>query len=333
MAFSDMIGRLNGEIPKLSAPQIRQYINEALGLIYDQQTWSFQLKNSGWFTPGLVLGSGIGQSTGGITVNTYSDTVVGNAAASAAWLSLTGRPLLTELQIRAPYYALYDIIAVDATDPNAVVLTLDRPWMEPSMVDGTYMLYQAYFPAPAADFKRFFAIRSTVTADYLTFGEVSQNDLEAKDPQRTLFNLPLHVVPYDQDSRPNSATLGYIRFELWPHPLTQYPYAISYMRRGPLMVNRDDTVPYPLTDELVQWRALEIACLYKERQKGEDVARGSGTDWKFSAQAAHDEYKALFKVISNKDRAAVELYYNRLKQMRTGVPFATQNQQLNVGRM
>lgn len=331
MAFSDMIGRLNGEIPKLSAPQVRQYINEALGLIFDSQMWSFQLKNSGWFTPGLVAAAGVGQSIGGITVNTYDDTVVGNAAASAAWLSLTGRPLLTELQIRVPYYALYDIISVDSTDPNAVVLTLDRPWMEPPQVAGPYMLYQAYFPAPAADFKRFFAVRDTTNAWDLTFGEYSQNDLARLDPQRTIFNIPSQIIPYDQDTRPNSATLGYQRYELWPGPLTKLPYSISYLRRGDLLSKRDDTVPYPLTDELVQWRALEVACLYKERQKGEDVARGSGTDWKFSAQAAHDEYKALFKVISNKDRAAVELYFTRLRLTRPRAPFATINSQLNVG--
>ncbi len=331
MALSDIIGRLRGEIPDLPAAAARRYANEALGLVYDSQKWSFQLKNGGWLTPGLIAGSGTTSSTGTITVAQYTNTITGDATASAAWLALSGRPLITELQIRVMPYALYDIIAIDSTNPAAVVLTIDRLWTEPTVTNSPYLIYQAYFPAPVADFKEFFAIRDTTNAWDLDFWTYSQSDLARDDPQRLIFNIPSVVLPYDTDSRQNSATLGYIRYEMWPHPLTRLPYSISYMRRGDLLTKRDDTVPYPLTDELVQWRALEIACLYKERQKGEDVARGSEADWKFSAQAAAAEYKQLFQKISLKDRSFAEFYLNRMKGRRPSAPFATLQGGLNVG--
>jgi hypothetical protein len=99
-----------------------------------------------------------------------------------------------------------------------------------------------------------------------------------------------------------------------------------------LLARNTDEIPFPLTEELVKWRAVEVACLWKERQKGDTMARGSGTDWKFSAQSAHAEFVALKKQISQIDRDLVELYQNRLKQTMGTNPFATINGQLNVGR-
>jgi hypothetical protein len=338
MSLRTITAALRGEVPGTSDAQLKLYVNEALKLIYNDQKWSFQLQTGGWFTPGL-LGQNpsnptLGVSPGTITVNTYDTTITGDATASAAWLALVGRPLLTEYQIRTPYYSLYSIISVDDTDPAAVVLTIDRPWMEPDQSAAQYMMYQAYFPAPVTtdDFKRFIAIRDTTNAIDIDFWSLRQDDLAVKDPQRTVFNLPCYAVPFQVDQRPNSATLGQMLYELWPNPLSALPYTINYMRRGPLLARNTDEIPFPLTEELVKWRAVEVACLWKERQKGDTMARGSGTDWKFSAQSAHAEFVALKKQISQIDRDLVELYQNRLKQTMGTNPFATINGQLNVGR-
>lgn len=336
MSLGTMVANLRGEVQGTTVAQWKTYINEALGLILDDQLWSFQLGTGGWFTPGL-LGLVNGQPTispGTITVSTFSDQLTGDATASAAWLGLTGRPLLTEYQIRVPYYSLYSIIAVDSSNPNAVVLTLDRPWMEPTQTNGTYMMYQAYFPCPVpeGDFKRFFAIRDTTNAIDIDFWSLRQTDLALRDPQRTVFNLPCYAVPYQVDQRPNSPTLGTMLYELWPNPLSALPYTINYLRRGTLLASNADEVPYPLTDELVKWRAIEVACLFKERQRGDDMSRGSGANWQFSAQAARENFVQLKKQIALKDRQQIELYLTRVKPTFTTNPFATINSQLNVGR-
>lgn len=336
MSLRTITAALRGEVPGTTDAQLKTYVNEALGLIYDDHNWSFQLQTAGWFTPGLLgLVNGVQTvSPGTITVDKYSNTITGDATASAAWTGISGRPLITEYQIRVPYYSLYSIIAMDDSNPNAVTLTLDRPWMEPAQSGGTYMMYQAYFPAPVpdGDFKRFFAIRDTTNAIDIDFWSLRQSDLAIRDPQRTVFNLPCYAVPYQIDQRTGSPTLGTMLYELWPNPLSALPYTINYQRRGPLLAANTDTVPFPLTDEFVKWRAIEVACLFKERQRGDTMARGSGTDWKFSAQAARDEFTRLYKTISMKDREMVDLYFHRVMPTFSTNPFATINSQLNVGR-
>lgn len=350
MALNDMIQQLLLEVPGIASSQAQKYINEALGLIYDTQMWSWQLQTSGWLTPGLLFPVGPGNSAGTVTVTPFSDQVIGDAVASAAWAAHSGRPLLTECQFRSPYYSLYNIIGY-STLPGGYgsggygaggygggsgsgVLKLDRPWMEPADSSSSYMIYQAYFPVPVPDFKRFLSARDTTNNWPMDFWTKSQKDLMYEDPERTIFNDPNYFVPQQQDQRPGSATLGNMLYELWPHPLNQLPYTFMYLRRGPLLVKPTDTVPYPLTEEVVKWRAIEVACLYKERQKGEDMQRGMGADWKFSGEAAQEEYKKLLKPVKDRDDDLVDLYMAKYRPdyFNQGEPFATTTGGLNIGR-
>jgi hypothetical protein len=277
MAFQDLKFRLPGEVPGLPAPLSPTLINEALDLIYDSQMWSFQIKEAGWYTPGLLFGTTT--SAGTITTVINSNQIVGDAIAAAAWVAYAGFPLLTQFQIRVMPYSLYSIIAFDGVN----TLTIDRPWMEPAAVGQSYMIYQAYFTAPVLDFNRFFSVRDTTNGNPLNYWSYSQRDLAARDPQRTNFNQPCHVVPYQWDARVGSATLGWMMYELWPHPLTRMPYTLVYLRRGPALVLPTDTVSPPLTEELVMWRAKEVAYLWKEAARGDGLSRASGPDWQFLA--------------------------------------------------
>lgn len=331
MAYADLKFGLVGQVPGLPMPLAATMVNEALGLIYDTQLWSFQIKESNWLTPGLLFASGT-QSSGTITATVNSDQIVGNATAAALWAAYTAYPLLTQFQIRSPNRSLYNIVAFD----GANTFTLDRPWMEPAGSGLAYMIYQAYFPAPVADFKRFFGIRDTTNAAPLSYWSYSQRDLALIDPQRTSFNLPSFVVPYETDQRVGSATLGYMMFELWPHPLSVLPYTFSYLRRGTLLSANSDTVPTPLNDELVMWRAKEVCYQWKEAQKGDGMQRGSGADWRFLAEAAKREYDKVLKIVRDRDRDQCDLYFNRFVRDAnlgaTGRPFATITGGLNVGR-
>ena len=102
--------------------------------------------------------------------------------------------------------------------------------------------------------------------DYVTY---SQRDLAVVDPERTIFDDPNYIVPFQVDTRPGSATFGNFLFELWPHPLSVLPYTFQFLSRGPSLILPSDTVPYPLTEEALLWRAKECAYVFKEAQKGE----------------------------------------------------------------
>ena len=292
MGYNTMAKSLFGEIPGTPEGLIRAKLNEALGKVYDETDWSFQTVRGGWLTPGLV------QSVGTVTVTAYSTQVIGNAVATALWTAMVGRPLITELQFRNPSYDLYSIVDFDPiVNAPFATLTLDRPWMEPAVGPGQpYMMYQAYFPVPVSDFRKFLEIRDVTNAAPVSFTDLSQDDLALLDPQRLQFGpcVPTFAVPCGVDQRAESATLGYPMYELWPHVLSKLPYSFSFKRRGDLLVNPSDTAPYPLTEELVMWRAKEVLYMFKEAQR---AAGDRGPDFKFLAQAANKEYgECLMKI-------------------------------------
>jgi hypothetical protein len=335
MSFSSMSKALaQGEIPGVPLSLAQKKINEALGYFYDISSWSFQGgQYANWLAPGLVA------NVGTVTVTPYSDSVVGDATAAAAWNALVGRPLLTELQFRSPSYSLYNIVAYDGVN----TLTLDRPWLEPPSGPGmTYMIYQAYFPAPVADFRHFNEVRDTMNAGSLHYWELSQADLAVLDPQRTVFSDPDHVVPVGVDQRPGSATLGYQLFELWPHQLSKVPYSFSYDRRGPNLVDPGDTVPFPLTEELISHRAKELLYLYKEgnKEKDKELSRGSGSNWQFLAQFERVEWGGkdgnggLLQQVRSVDANLHNNFQTRVSGKysgRSGEPFSNRLGDLNVG--
>lgn len=335
MSFLEMKERLKGDIPGIGIDLSKNLVNEALGKIYDEQMWSFQFREAGWLTPGILFSSLVFASAGTITTVAYSDQIVGDATAAAAWLAYVAAgtlPGILNFQIRQPAYSLYNIVAFDGVN----TLTVDRPWMEPPGSGQTYMMYQAYFPAPVDDFKRFFEVRDTTNGGYLDYWNKTRRDLAAEDPQRTIFDQPGWVVPYEVDNRAGSATLGRMLFELWPHPISILPYTFSYLRRGPLLSLNTDTPPYPLDEETVLHRSREVACLWKEAHKGEGQRRDMGTDWKFLAQAHHKEYVDKLAGCKRKDRDLVDLYVNRYRRsmalQESGEPYATITGGLNIGR-
>lgn len=347
MSYATMAKELSGDIADYPYALAKTHLAEALSLIEDESLWSFQLVDSGWLTPGLLGGDTQSfLSPGTISVNPFASTLTGDATASAAWQPFIGtgiNPNLTQMQIRIPYYSLYNIVSVNNDNPEAVVLTLDRPWMEPKQTNSGYLIYQAYFAAPgsgvqAADtgwaFRKFYAIRDTTNNAPINWWLYDQPRLGIKDPQRTVFDQPQYCVPYQVDTRPGSATLGQMLFELWPHPIMQLPYTFSCLAKGPGLANPTDTVPYPLTEELVKWRAKCVAYQRAEAQKGSDVQRGSGAQWLLLAGMADAEYKRLLQTAKRSDQAMVDLYFSKVRRnVLPSGPFATVEGQLNVGSL
>jgi hypothetical protein len=347
MSFVNMQKELLGDVPGIALPYAKTTINQALATIYDEQRWSFQVAEAGWLTPGLLgglNGNPTPASPGTITVAPYSTAIVGDAVATAYWAALVGMPLLTQQQIRLAAYSLYNIIAYDngsnpLTSPNYpyATLTIDRPWMEPAQLNAAYMIYQAYFPVPVQNFKKFGAIRDTTNNNWVNYWKRDQAWLSVNDAQRTVFDQPVYAVPYEVDARPGSATLGNMMYELWPHPLSVLPYTYSYLYGGPLLALPSDTVPYPLNEELVMWRAKSMAYLWKFSQMSDGMERGSGADWKYLSESAMANYKLRLKSVKLLDAGLGDLYWTKVERGVGGANWSdgyeTTIGTLNVGLM
>lgn len=409
MAFFNMYQELLG-LPGINLSLAKTRINEAFTKIQNENVWSFQCQTGGWLTPNLLGGqSAQFLSPGTITVVPYTTLITGDAVSTQAWTAAVPYPpLLTQQQIRVPYYSLYNIIAVgnngtvayatiadggsgqtpgtytvsvtDAdgsgsgasfsitVDPSGVVtqlpillsagsdyinpqitfaeggtpasflvtliatLTIDRPWTEPPQQNSNYVIYQAYYPAPPG-FKRFWQITDYTNNVPIDFWTLTQVNLAQEDPERTEFDQPEYAVPFGPDTRQGSATYGQMLYELWPHPISQLPYTFSCQCNWPALSSPSDTVPYPLTEEIVKQRAYEMLALWKESQKGDEMERGSGANWQFLVKAFHEEYKDDLRQIRIMDRHLVDLYFQkaRINQPYDGEPFMNTSNTANVG--
>ena len=388
MSFQSMIQQMLG-VPGMNRGLASTFINEAFTKIQNEQVWSFQLITGGWLTPNMLGGPNAAfLSPGTISVVPFTNTITGDAVATAAWTATVPYPpLLTQQQIRVPEYSLYNIIAlgnngtvayatvltpgsgqtpgvytVPVLDPaigagatlsitvnaNGTVtlppivlnagnnyttpyitfaeggtsatfsvtliatITIDRPWGEPLISAGGYMIYQAYYPAPPG-FKRWYQITDYTNNEIMDWWTFNQVSLAQEDPQRTQFEQPEYVVPLGIDARPGSATAGQFLYELWGHPLTSLPYTFNCQCNWPALVNPNDTVPYPLTEEILKFRTYQEIALWKESQKGDDMERGSGANWQFLWKAHQEEYKDDLRQIRIMDRHLVDLYFQKAR--------------------
>ena len=411
MSLGTMINEILGTVPGMNYGLAKTLINQAFLKIQNENVFSFQLQTGGWLTPSLLGGSNTQfLSPGTITVVPFTNTITGDAVATAAWTAnVAYPPLLTQQQIRIPYYDIYNIIAVGnngtvayATIATAglgqtpgtytvpvldapgnagsgatvsitvnadrtvtlppilltagsnyttpyitfgeggtpatfavtliATLTIDRPWTAPAAQSANYMIYQCYYPAPVG-FKRWEYISDVQNNCGMDWWRKSQADLANDDPERTTFDQPYYIIPYMQDNRQGSSTYGQLLVELWPHPISILSYSFGCQCNYPALVNNSDTLPYPLSEELVKERAYEMAALWKEGMKGDNMERGSGSNWQFLAKAHHEEYKDLLRQARIMDRNLVDLYYTRARQLPPfgGEPFASPNGNVNLG--
>jgi hypothetical protein len=295
--------------------------------------------NNGTVAYATVLTPGSGQIPGIYTVPIL-DSGIGAAGTVSVTVNANGTVTLPPVLLTAGsnYTTPYITFSHGGTPATFSVtliatITIDRPWMEPPQVAGQYVIYQAYYPAPAG-FKRWFTIRDTQNNEPMDWSSMTQIDLAEEDAQREIYDQPEFVVPMGIDTRPGSSTLGQQMYELWPHPISQLSYTFMCQCNWPALSLPTDTVPYPLTEELLKQRTMEMVALWKEANRGDEMERGSGANWQFLVKAHHEEYKEDLKQIRIMDRHLMELYFTKARMIapfNAGEPFTNTNGTANVG--
>ncbi len=311
MSLETIASRLTGYVTNLPKSEAYNIVNDAWTDVRNDRLWSFQLGEDGVASPNVV-------SNGTITATTGSATVTCNSVASAALNGLTN-PLITQRQFRVQGYSIYNIVAFNTSNPTACVITLDRPFIDPGGAGLSYLCYQAYYPAPVKDFKRWLDWRDMTNGQWLSIYK-TRREANMVDPQRLYYSFPYWVLSFQTDQRANSATPGWMLYELYPNPLSVVSYMRWWIRTYPDLVNPSDTLPDPITDKLLLARARVLAYQWAEGNKDPNTARGAGADYKTLIGVAGDEYGRELKLIGLKDRDRVDLFLSRIpKGLRNGI--------------
>jgi hypothetical protein len=294
-----------------------------------------------------ILTAGSGQTPGTYVVNVLDSAGPGSGGTVQVVVSSSGTVTAAPTVLTpgsnyvSPYFLFTAAGGTGATFQvfQNIVLTLDRPWLEPTSGPGQpYMIYQAYFVAPTADFRKFIEIRDTTNAAPLDFWLMTQAELAIRDPQRTQFADPDYCVAAGVDQRLNSSTYGYQMFELWPEQLNSLPYSFSFRSRGPIPQTQVDfltlQLPYPITEHLVDHATKVELYEYKEAQRDKTDQRGAGANWVMLQQIAQKRYyETLNKQIAidlNLNNEAFTRLPSRARGI-SGEPYSNQLGQLNVG--
>jgi hypothetical protein len=313
MAFIDMKSELAEAIPSMSRVYAGTLINRAWRVVRDSCLWSFQLGQGGFSTPSITTGGSISTTLG-------SNTLIGDAAATAQWANLPFMFAPTVQQIRCNGYSIYSIIAYDngsdpVNSPNYpfATLTLDRTFIDPlPFYTGVgYQMFQAYIPAPPT-FKRWLNIVDMTNCWALDIW-TSRRTINLTDPARLYTSNPQCVLGLGTDQRgagtaTPSATLGQQLYELYPNPSTALSYMTYYVVQGADLVNNSDTLPYPITQEVVLIKAREYAYEWAEARKDVMAAKGSGANYALLKKEAKTDFEQRLKTLRLIDRDQVDSY-------------------------
>jgi hypothetical protein len=301
-----MTSELTDLVPALSRVRAKRLINRSFKIVQDSSLWSFQLVQGGFSTPNI-------STAGSVTVTLGSNQVIGNAAASAQWMALPFYWSPTTQQFRAQGYSVYSIIAMDTTNPNAVVLTLDRNFIDPLpfYAGVAYQMYGAYIPAPKG-FKRWLTVADMFdqwSMDIWT-GRRSQDLI---DPARQVSSNPYRMLALGTDRRgagtaTPSATLNQQQFELYPYPTTEIAYQWYAVVEWPYLVNNSDTLPYPIDENVVIQKALTWAYRDAESRKDIMAAKGAGGNYMALKKSSEDDFLTRLKTLRLMDRDAVDAF-------------------------
>ena len=308
MAFQDLVSELRGAVPKLPISFCKTLINRSWREIRESMLWSFNILEYSWISPTPV-------TTGTVTVTQGLAGITFDATATAAILaSSTPFSLITQRQFRQTSAGgIYNIMSLDPNFATNGIATLDRIFGDPSFTGTTYQIYQLYYTPPTKDFLTLLSVRNP--AMYLDLDLTKTKGwVDARDPQRSWYQFPTHVIPWGRDIRGQgtstpSATLDFPLFELWGQPVTAFTYQCYGLRRGTDLVNPTDTLPISVGDDLVLSRAYYYAYQWAESNKDQQP-RSAGPDFRFLMGSKEKEFRDLLRLYRKQDRETVNSYFH-----------------------
>ena len=320
-----MQAELVGMVSWLPPDYAKTCVLRSFSDICRKNLWSFLVFEGNWTSPAIV-------NAGQATTVQGQNAITLNAAASAAAIAIAFGPPSTiiQRQFRVGIGTIYNIWGINASNPNAVVLTLDRLYAEPSGTSA-YQIYQVYYPAvaqqgldtvPVTDFREWIGIRDINNFNNL-FTTKSRAWVNERDPQRTVYYLPTHAVPYQLDLNPASPTYKCLLFELWGQPSFVLTYQLAGIRRGDgILVNPSDEIPPQLGEDCVmslaryyayQWGALNWQAAWGPRPNFEAMMQMEVSNDRRPGRPL-GLWNRLFAEYRMQDRSAMDNFKTRLRR-------------------
>jgi hypothetical protein len=330
VAFLDLVSELSGVLPSLSPQLAEKYVNRAWSEIRGARLWSFLVTDGVVVCPAQV-------TDGAVSYTQYDTTATFDADASAALLAQTvvgATPGLTNLQLRfnptstSPATSqVYSILTADATNPAAIVVTVDRIIVEATSADAGYQCYRAYVTPPIPDFLSWLSVVD-MTNGYKLRMDVTSAQIDGRDPQRQsqgqaywIANMIGNVAdPVTGATSPNpNVDAGTQVYELWPHPTSGQTFYTRFRRQGADFVNPTDTQPLIISDALIVQRALGWHAYQWAMANVGHYPQFKGVNWVQAINSARSYYKdELLDSKRADDEMALQTVWNRGHGLRTG---------------
>jgi len=254
--LNELVAELTGYLPGYSAFLARKDLAKAYRDICNRRTWSFLIGDGGFNAPAQI-------GNGTVTVTQNSQIVVADATAAAALdAAVTQTPTLTQRQFRiSTAGAIYNILAWDTVLDQ---LTLDRPILEPSGANTSYLVYQCYFPPPPQalvstnvyDFNRWVSVVDPINGYPLDL-DTSKAWLDRRDPQRSCFDLAYTIYDYKMGPQ-TGAAVPYANpyYEFWPHPTQGQEFICVFKKKGLAFTVGTQSLPDAIPESLLIDRCL-----------------------------------------------------------------------------
>lgn len=325
MAVLDMVAELTGSLPGLSPLLAEKHIARAWKDIQNERRWSF-LKVDG------IVVCPVMQTSGSFSITQFQSQVVADATASTTLTPFIGGvPDLTQMQIRfggpntlqSPQ--IYRIMAVDQTNPAAIVLTLDRLVAEPTNATATYQSYRCYITPPQDNFLAWDEIVDMTTAWKMSLNYTS-GYFDAFDPQRMQLGEARYcgffrtAGPYGNSNTPDpNQNQGAPIYELWPAPTSGRTFYVRFNQRGWDLSSPTSTQPSGIDDQVILTRAYGWYAYQFAQANAPNFPTFKNVNWQTLIQTARAEYKELLIAAKRNDDAnALSTVWNRGHWLRSG---------------
>ncbi len=144
------------------------------------------------------------------------------------------------------------VVAADAFIGTSI--TLDELYREGTLPSTPALVYRALYQPNDSTFDRLGHITDPITGYEFGWDTLMREELDLIDPRRSSVGNPFRVY-----FRGFASSTGLPIYELWPGPTVERAFVVNYWSRGVDFASDTDTVPFPVTEELLLLGARMVA--------------------------------------------------------------------------